>query len=96
MSGATLTSLVLDCIARNPGATVDQIMPHLPGYTRKQVMSTMRFQRSSGRLTCEPQHPTGVTGSKPGRYFIVGKRVIKDAPAPIRPRNSVFDMLGVE
>jgi hypothetical protein len=96
MSGATITSLVLDQIARHPGATVDDILPHITNVTRQQVMAAMHFQRSKGRLTCEPQHPTGVTGSRPGRHFIVGRYVVKGAPTVTRPRNSVFDVLGVE
>jgi hypothetical protein len=86
---ASLTSLVLDQIARHPGSTVDDILPHIPHYTRKQVMAALNFQTSKRRLRCEAQHPTGVTGSAPGRYFMVGRYVIK---APTRPRNSVFDV----
>jgi hypothetical protein len=91
---ASLTSLVLDQIARNPGANADDILPHVPGYTRKQVMAALNFQTSKRRLRCEAQHPTGVTGSAPGRYFMVGRYVKEPEPTAVRPRNSVFDVGG--
>jgi hypothetical protein len=88
MSGASLTSLVLDQIARHPGATVDDILPHIPHYTRKQVMECLQWQKKSARLICQPQRKAGVTGSVPGRYFFPGAAPAK--PASALPANSVF------
>jgi hypothetical protein len=95
MSGAFLSTIVLDAVARNPGATADVVMPFVDGYTRDQVVTSLQWLARMKKLRCERQSGLGVKvgGSLPGKYFIVGEYVAKEPARTVtRPAASVWEL----
>lgn len=65
-----LMDSVFDLLHANPGATADDLMPKLPGYTRRQIMQALQNLAFTDRATCKrsPSQGRG-KGTKPGRYY---------------------------
>lgn len=49
-------------------ATVDDLMPQFPGYTRKQIIKALQNCRKDGRLTSNGRQ-TGSHGNLPATYY---------------------------
>jgi hypothetical protein len=78
----SLASSVMTLMRRLECATVDDLCPHLPGYTRDQVMTAMQNARVLGLLTCEGHQPRrsagGGRGSVPSTYRFVAMPTHKE------------------
>lgn len=67
----SLISRVTDLIADLGSATVDELLPYLEDYTRRQVINAMQNAASNGlvHVKAPAQRLGGVRGSAPSRYF---------------------------
>lgn len=89
-----LSDIVLGLIEDNEGSNVDDLLPHLPGYTRKQVMAALQNLSFARRVKCVRQGVQGKhMGAKPGRYWLADPIEKPQAAKPqMRPVNSVFEL----
>lgn len=89
-----LSDIVIGLIEDNEGANVDDLLPHLPDYTRKQVMAALQNLSFAGRVKCVRQGVKGRhRGAKPGRYWLADAAVTPSVTKPQpRPVNSIFQM----
>jgi hypothetical protein len=67
----SLISRVTDLIVDLGGATVDELLPYLEGYTRQQVIQAMQNAASNGlaHIKAPANRLGGGRGSAPSRYF---------------------------
>lgn len=66
-----LVPAVIELVHKTPGVTADDLVPHCPGHTRKQIMSALHWAKNTKRLRCEPQYARGPgrSGPSPARFY---------------------------
>jgi hypothetical protein len=88
-----LTEIVVAMVQEAGKATVDDLMPDLPGYTRRQVQACLRNSAYNNLLVClsRGEHKGGGTsfrGRLPGVFAPVPEPSNVECP---RPANSVWE-----
>ena len=96
-----LSRTVTSMVRERESATVDELLPHLLGYTRSEVKTAMHHASRKRWLKCKPGQSLGLGGFAPGRYTPGdvmpgnargGRQKAPPRPAPMPRVSSVWQL----